>query len=598
MSNEEIKFADTETTSSALTTDDVPQGFNNLYLSTDGGSTDELGNMPNFNLVQGTLNAHLVNPNNPHSNILSGLRTHQTQITLTQDIILDNTQYVDCLLVQASNTADRVITIPDETTIGFQFATNAAFEAFRMGTANLTIKLATGVTFTNVAGNTISLPDPQTSYFLFIRQNLNQWAVVTYAAAGTTTLEQAYGNGDGTITLISGKPFILNGSGGNQVAIFDLNNGISFNANTAYSVATINANGQQTHPPQTFINGVAKVDSTNIDSVFINSTNPCSVGIQTEPATFYAPNATFDVWALNSGALSVIAASGVTIIGSPSIVNIPPSGYYSFRRQSTNTWAFIAEGAQIATLQSAYDNSSPKQITFASNQGLAFSGDSSTGALVNFSGLYQLSINIASEYNSALFQIDSTTQGWMGPRMTQVQRDAINVSQNPTGLEIYNTTANTKDYWDTLGWQQLLTISHLLAGTGISITNNGNGTVTVNSTAASSVNTTIISSSTIMTADAAINIFVMQNTTVVTLTLPAAFTAGQVFKIIGGDNTASFSIALNAGQSVQVINQGVAASATTSLNIDTLTDSLELVANLDNLQLTLTSSNSPDITFN
>ena len=203
----------TEMNSSVTTTDDIPQGVKNLYLSTTGGATDNLGSMPNFNVVSGEINSHLANTNNPHADILSGLRTHQTQITLSQSITLNNSQYIDCLLVQASNTTDYVITIPNETTIGQQFATNAAFVAFRMGTSNLTVQLASGVSFTNMSGSSIVLPNPQTSYYLFIRQSLNKWAVVTYASSSgaSTTLQQAYNNGSGTITLATGNPFSLNG---------------------------------------------------------------------------------------------------------------------------------------------------------------------------------------------------------------------------------------------------------------------------------------------------------------------------------------------------------------------------------------------------
>ena len=82
----------------------------------------------------------------------------------------------------------------------------------------------------------------------------------------------------------------------------------------------------------------------------------------------------------------------------------------------------------------------------------------------------------------------------------------------------------------------------MTAGSGITITNG-----VISALAASSVTTTLITNSATMTAGAAINIFVMQNTSVVTLTLPSSFTAGQVFKVIGGANTAAFSIALNRG---------------------------------------------------
>ena len=44
---------------------------------------------------------------------------------------------------------------------------------------------------------------------------------------------------------------------------------------------------------------------------------------------------------------------------------------------------------------------------------------------------------------SALLQVNSTTQGFLPPRMTTAQRDAI--SSPATGLTIYNTDATATD---------------------------------------------------------------------------------------------------------------------------------------------------------
>jgi hypothetical protein len=164
----------------ALTTDD------NIYLSNDGGLTDNLVGMPHYEELNTTLNDHLTNIDNPHSEILSGLRTHQTGITLTQNIILSRNISIDCLLVQSSDSNDFSITIPNENTLGYSFATYAAFTAFRLGQANLTVIADSGVTFVNASGSSITLPTPGQSYYLFIRQNKNLWAVVTFGSGGSS----------------------------------------------------------------------------------------------------------------------------------------------------------------------------------------------------------------------------------------------------------------------------------------------------------------------------------------------------------------------------------------------------------------------------
>lgn len=52
---------------------------------------------------------------------------------------------------------------------------------------------------------------------------------------------------------------------------------------------------------------------------------------------------------------------------------------------------------------------------------------------------------------SAAIQADSTTKGFLPPRMTTVQRDAI--ATPATGLEIYNTTTNSNNFYNGTAWE-------------------------------------------------------------------------------------------------------------------------------------------------
>jgi len=59
-----------------------------------------------------------------------------------------------------------------------------------------------------------------------------------------------------------------------------------------------------------------------------------------------------------------------------------------------------------------------------------------------------------STYNaSAKLQVDSTTQGFLPPRMTTTQRDAI--STPASGLMVYNTTTNKAQCYNGTAWQDL-----------------------------------------------------------------------------------------------------------------------------------------------
>jgi hypothetical protein len=51
---------------------------------------------------------------------------------------------------------------------------------------------------------------------------------------------------------------------------------------------------------------------------------------------------------------------------------------------------------------------------------------------------------------SAILDVQSTTKGFLLPRITTAQRDAI--SSPATGLQIYNTTTNTNDIFNGVSW--------------------------------------------------------------------------------------------------------------------------------------------------
>lgn len=55
---------------------------------------------------------------------------------------------------------------------------------------------------------------------------------------------------------------------------------------------------------------------------------------------------------------------------------------------------------------------------------------------------------------SAILDIATTAKGVLLPRMTSTQRDAI--GSPATGLEVYNTTSNTKDYYTGTAWTSLV----------------------------------------------------------------------------------------------------------------------------------------------
>jgi hypothetical protein len=61
-----------------------------------------------------------------------------------------------------------------------------------------------------------------------------------------------------------------------------------------------------------------------------------------------------------------------------------------------------------------------------------------------------LSVGTNTPQASAVFQADSTTQGFLAPRMTTAQKNAI--TSPATGLEVYDSTTNTPNYFNGTMW--------------------------------------------------------------------------------------------------------------------------------------------------
>lgn len=52
----------------------------------------------------------------------------------------------------------------------------------------------------------------------------------------------------------------------------------------------------------------------------------------------------------------------------------------------------------------------------------------------------------------AILDVSSTTRGFLPPRMTTAQRDAI-AAPVPSGLMVYNTTTNKLNFYNGTAWE-------------------------------------------------------------------------------------------------------------------------------------------------
>lgn len=67
----------------------------------------------------------------------------------------------------------------------------------------------------------------------------------------------------------------------------------------------------------------------------------------------------------------------------------------------------------------------------------------------------QIGINIATPDASAVLDVVSTSKGFLTPRMTTTQRDAITTPAE--GLEIYNLTSHAKEFFNGTIWKSIIT---------------------------------------------------------------------------------------------------------------------------------------------
>lgn len=81
-------------------------------------------------------------------------------------------------------------------------------------------------------------------------------------------------------------------------------------------------------------------------------------------------------------------------------------------------------------------------------------GAATTRMLYSYQGNLVLGTDISNQVSTAILQLHSTTKGFLLPRQTTTERNAISVPAN--GLQIYNTTTNTIDLYQSAAWQQLL----------------------------------------------------------------------------------------------------------------------------------------------
>jgi hypothetical protein len=130
------------------------------------------------------------------------------------------------------------------------------------------------------------------------------------------------------------------------------------------------------------------------------------------------------------------------------LINVSGNGNTTFKTTNSNTNGTIlfTNNSSVATIAAATDTGSALTMLQFRGAGYNFT-DLGTNGFVIQSTSYGTSAT-----PSAILQVNSTTKGFLPPRMTTTERDAI--ATPATGLQVFNTTLGTQDFYNGTSWNR------------------------------------------------------------------------------------------------------------------------------------------------
>ena len=147
-----------------------------------------------------------------------------------------------------------------------------------------------------------------------------------------------------------------------------------------------------------------------------------------------------------TGDVALIGSAVRTLTMGDGILNISTNGPNQVRINATG-FMILRSGSVDRLLLGAGDSIFNES---GADTNLRIESDLSTAAFFLEGSSGNIGINTSSPNASALLDLTSTTKGFLPSRMTTAQRDAI--GSPATGLEIYNTTTNTPNFFNGTVW--------------------------------------------------------------------------------------------------------------------------------------------------
>lgn len=237
-----------------------------------------------------------------------------------------------------------------------------------------------------------------------------------------------------------------------------------------------------------------RFNAPNLQSVYNVSPTPKITDISAHPL-FFQGN---DVFFQGTDGSTTDIDGGFLQFNNPNDVGVLNNAFYIKCFGTTPN----ADNIEFLQISSGFVNETAGQeasfLTFGISDGNGFNslfsliGNSGNGTRVVFGGtdsvnshIEHFSINVGfsgTERSNGLFQINSTTKGVLPfPRLTNAQVGVLQalLSSGDQGMFYYNTDFNVLDYFDGTSTQDLLAIDKIIQGANMTVTNNGDGTVTL-----------------------------------------------------------------------------------------------------------------------
>jgi len=137
---------------------------------------------------------------------------------------------------------------------------------------------------------------------------------------------------------------------------------------------------------------------------------------------------------------------GTTTTDGTSLLEV--AGNVNFNGSGSRTVSITRDSGSTLQLQSSV--TATGSFIFTSTNGPLNLGANNTNNFVTITTSGQLGVNSTTPNASARLQVDSTTQGFLPPRMTTTQKLAIGTPA--AGLMVYDTTLNQMSYYNGTIW--------------------------------------------------------------------------------------------------------------------------------------------------